>query len=164
MSNLVAAIQAINLPGLSIVYVDGAELTNAPVQPPHITNAVNVASYITWGEHSLLGGIYATNNVVRWQGNSGWYLIETYESFNGQPGAGQGNFFQWYSANAFGGTNYSNTPVGAVTQVDEPGLPNTNDAQIYFGLWIRNKNFAICAWCSRRTDLFQAVGDPFVAR
>jgi alpha-tubulin suppressor-like RCC1 family protein len=164
MSNAVVALQAIGHSDIAVTYRDGVENSNAPAQPAHITNAVNVAGYMTWGEHSLLGGLYATFPGVRWQGNSGWYLIETIESFNGQPGAGQGDFFQWFSAGAFGGTNYLNTPVGAVTHVDEPGLSSINDPQIYFGLWMSGKTFGICSWNSRRTDRFQAVGDPFVTR
>ena len=69
----------------------------------------------------------------------------------------------WFSANAFGGANYSNTPVGAVTYVDEPYGSRT-DAQLYFGLWEAGKNFGICAWNSRHTGSFQAVGDPFVSQ
>jgi hypothetical protein len=74
------------------------------------------------------------------------------------------NFVLWYSANAFGGTNYSNTPIGAVSHTDEPNASNVNDPGIYFGFWEIEKNFAICAWNSRRTPNFQAVGDPFVTR
>src|ERR1039457_6433252 len=40
---------------------------------------------------------------------SSWWIIETFESFNGKriPCA-QGTFIQWFSTNAFGGANYSN--------------------------------------------------------
>ena len=61
-------------------------------------------------------------------------------------------------------TSYTNTPVGAVTHVSEPGLPGVNDAAVYFGLWAGGKNFAISAWNSSRTDKFQAVGDPLVTK
>ena len=162
-SNYVTTLQAMNLSGIAITYVDGAELSNALVQPPHITNAVNVAGYISYGEHSLLKGDYPIYRQIQWQGNSGWYLIATVESFNGQPGSGMGDFFKWFSAGAFGGTNYSSTPVGAVTHVDEPGSFGY-DAATYFGLWSREKNFANCAWNSRITDKIQAVGDPFITK
>jgi hypothetical protein len=166
MSNALVAVQAMNISGIGFTYVDGNEdgslaLSN---QPPHITNAANVAGYMCWGQHSLLGGYYATDTNVVWQGDSGWYLIETVESWNGQPGIGVGDFYQWYSVGAFGGTDYSNTPVGAVTHVDEPGLPFINDPATYFGLWTAGKNFAICAWNSQRTWHFQAVGDPMLTR
>jgi len=38
------------------------------------------------------------------------------------------------------------------------------DSSRYFGLWMQNKNFALCPWNSRKTVEFQAVGDPFVKR
>ena len=81
-----------------------------------------------------------------------------------QSGSGQAFFLQWFSQHAFGGTNYENTPVGAVTHTDEPTLGGLNDASSYFGLWAAGKNFAICAWNSRKTQYFQAVGDPLVKK
>lgn len=95
-----------------------------------------------------------------------WWIIQTVKSFNGQPGARQGEFFQWFSAAAFGGSAYSNTPVGAVTHVDEPN-GGRNDPYFYFGLWEGQKCFAICAWNSQLTtpaDKLQVVGDPFVTK
>jgi len=50
-------------------------------------------------------------------------------------------------------------PIAAVTHVDEPGEPLLD-----FGLWAAGKNFAICAWNSKLTPEFQAVGDPLVKR
>ena len=87
-------------------------------------------------------------------------------SFDGDRGEhdGQGNFLQWFSATAFGGTNYSSTPVAAVSYVDDPSSSGVNDAARYFGLWHAGKAHGACAWYSRRTDAFQAVGDPFVKR
>jgi alpha-tubulin suppressor-like RCC1 family protein len=132
----------------------------------HITAATNVAGYLCWGEHSSLGEGYATNGTVQFSGNSGWFLMETIESYNGQRnGAGfQGCFLDWFASNAFGGTNYSNTPVGAPSNVDEPGLPGTNYGGIYFGLWANEKNAGICAWNARNTPSFQVVGDPLVRK
>jgi hypothetical protein len=137
---------------------------------PHITNAVNVAGYMSWGHHSSwdigLPWEYATNGAVKFTGNSRWYLIQTIESVNGfrdNSSSLQGFFLQWFSMTGFGGTNYSNTPIGAVTHVDEPG-GGLNDSAIYFGLWEHGIVFASCAWNSRRTPYFQAVGDPFVRR
>ena len=99
-----------------------------------------------------------------WVGNSGWWVIETLESYNGQPcGGGMSDFCMWFSSNAFGGADYSNTPIGAVTHVDEP-YSGYNDPYHYFGLWEAGKNFGICAWNSARSSRFQAVGDPFVAK
>jgi len=131
----------------------------------HIATGMNVAGYCSWGQHSSLGPSYATNGYVQWSGNSGWWIIETFESFNGQviQNAVQSNFIQWFSSNAFGGVNYANTPVGAVTSVEEPGLGVVN-AATYYGLWAAEKNFAISAWNARTVAVFQAVGDPFIAK
>ena len=88
-----------------------------------------------WRAHSTLGYTYATNGNVIWSGSSGWWIIETIESFNGlrrNSDSGQGFFLQWFSQNAFGGSNYSNTPVGAVSHVYEPGLDHVNDPSPYF--------------------------------
>jgi hypothetical protein len=115
--------------------------------------------------YSSLGGDYAVNGTNHWAGNSGWWVIETIESFNGQRcEPSQGTFIKWFSANAFGGSNFSNTPVGAVTHVEEPLLEGINDGQRYLGLWSQGKQFGISAWNSRNTQYFQAVGDPFVAK
>jgi hypothetical protein len=144
----------------------------------HITNGTNVAGHFCWGGHStFLGPDYAINtNKVRWNGNSGWYIIDTIESYNGRwYEATMGNFVEWYSSGAFGGVSYSNTPVGAVSNPDEPGLFGNNDTALYFGLWESGKDFAICAWASRLSQTkyissgqfpqaFQAVGDPFVMK
>jgi hypothetical protein len=151
-------------PTASVVYsnfVDWADNTNFV---GHITNGLNVAGYLSWGAHSSLLNEYAIYpRAISWQGNSGWWIIETMESFNGQPRGGQGDFNMWFDHRAFGGTNYQNTPVGAVTHVDEP-WGAWNDPQLYFGLWEAGRNFAVCAWNSRRTPYFQAVGDPFVRK
>jgi hypothetical protein len=126
---------------------------------------VNLAGYISWGAHSSLGLGYATNGFLKWTGNSSWWLIETVESWNGtRYTTDQGNFIKWFSINAFGGTNYSNTPIGAVTHTEEPGLGGVNNSANYFGLWASGKNFAICAWNSTNTIYFQAIGDPLVTR
>ena len=132
----------------------------------HITSGGNIAGYFSWGAHSSLGADYATNSSkLVWTNDSGWWIIQTMESFNGmRSGCGQGDFVQWFSSNAFGGTNYSNTPVGAVSHVEEPYLIGNENSAVYFGLWAAEKNFAICAWNARDTPFFQAVGDPFVMR
>lgn len=155
---------AIN-PAASVAYTNGNDFfTNLTI---HITAGTNVAGYLSWGTHSALGGLYPTDGKVKWHGNSSWWIIETVESWNGQRYEnGMGNFIQWFSSNAFGGTNYSNTPIGAVCHTDEPGLGGANNAYVYFSLWAGGKNFAITAWSSRstRTPHFQAVGDPLIKK
>jgi hypothetical protein len=152
----------------AIIYNDGLDILSNGISynAPQITNAANISAYMSWGQNGGLGPDYAINGTVKFQGNSSWYVIETVESDNGQvvQDTDQGNFIKWYSSNAFGGTNYSNTPIGAVSHVEEPGLPGVENSAIYFGLWAGGKNFAICAWNSRNTPYFQAVGDPFVTK
>jgi alpha-tubulin suppressor-like RCC1 family protein len=144
---------------------EGVEICVNWEPKPHLTTGTNVAGYISWGAHSSLGPTYPTNGLPSWSGHSGWWIIQTIESFNGVRGdPGQGTFLKWFSTDAFGGTDHSNTPVGAVTHVDEPQLPGVTDSSLYFWLWATRKNFAICAWSSRRTERFQAVGDPFVVK
>ncbi|GEM_PF-4848826 len=133
----------------------------------HIYNASNVKGYMTWGANGYLGPDYANNRSIKFSGNSGWYILQTIESWNGQrvftgcPDSCQGNFVDWFSSNAFGGTNYENTPVGAVTHVEEPGLSGVNLPQ-YFSLWERGYLFIEAAWASRATKAFMAIGDPLV--
>jgi hypothetical protein len=130
----------------------------------HIYNGTNLAGYFSWGFHSSLNRWYAIDGTVKWYGHGGWYLIQTIESSNGRQYADSGNFIYWYQSNAFGGTNYSNTPIGAVSNTDEPYLPGNNNPAIYFGLWAGGKNFGVCAWASRNTPYFQAIGDPLITR
>ena len=146
---------------------NGVPLSDVDYQPFTSTNRItlgtNMAGFCSWGVYNGGGGNYYLT--MQFKGNSGWYLIETIESFNGEYyTTGQGSYIKWYSTNAFGGTNYSSTPIGAVTHVDEPGAVDCENSQIYFGLWAAGKNFAICAWNARQTPFFQAVGDPFVRR
>lgn len=159
----------------AIIYNDGLDtittvITNRSTNyifynAPQIAAAMNVAGYICCGAYSALGGLYPTDGNIKWSGHSRWWIIETVESFNGTRGGyGQGNFIQWFSSNAFGGTNYSNTPIGAVSHTEEPELLGIENSPAYFGLWAAGKNFAICAWTSRNTPFFQAVVDPFVTR
>jgi hypothetical protein len=164
-----SGVLAVN-PAASIIYANAVDTGLSA----HITNGFNVVGYFSWGGHSTLGPYYAVSNYVTWSGNSSWYIIQTIESYNGHwydPFVG--NFMEWYSSGAFGGSNYSNTPVGAVSNTDEPELGGNNDPSIYFGLWESGKDFAICAWASRlsQTNIigvspqtFQAVGDPLVAK
>ena len=131
----------------------------------HATNGNNVAGYVSWGTHGVIAANQTVDGEISWTGNSGWYLMQTMESYNGQqiwlPGA-QGTFTYWFCSSAFGGTNYSNTPVGAVSTVEEPNISGKNDNSIYFGLWASGKNFGVCAWESSRYFYFQATGDPLL--
>jgi alpha-tubulin suppressor-like RCC1 family protein len=134
-----------------------------------ITNGTNVAGYFSYGTHNqYFTAGYPTNGQIIFSGASDWYLIQTDESFNGQrvPQYPQGNFLGWYASNAFGGSGYSSTPVGAVCHVEEPGGAD-NNPYLYFGLWAQGKAFACCAWNSfydYGSPELQVVGDPFVTK
>jgi hypothetical protein len=135
----------------------------------HITNGLNVAAYMSWGTHGYNGNTnsgYATNDTIQFSGQSTWYIMQTIESYNGQRnGAGfQGDFLEWFSSNAFGGINYTNTPIGALSNVEEPGVPDDNSPVAYFGLWASGKNLGICAWNAVNSPFFQAVGDPLTSK
>jgi len=130
----------------------------------HLTNGTNPAGYFCWGIHSALGGDYATNGAVQWSGQASWWIIATIESYNGRRNTSHGSFVKWLSPNAFGGTDYSNTPVGALSNVEEPYLPTTHYTATYFGLWAAGKSFAFCAWNARHSPYFQAIGDPLITK
>jgi hypothetical protein len=76
----------------------------------------------------------------------------------------------WFASNAFGGANYSNTPIGAVTTVEEPLPGGKVSPAVYYGYWAEGKSFAISAWVAQEQGnglpglYFQAVGDPFVKK
>ncbi len=148
-------------PGASVMYRNNTE---AP-----ILEASDVRGFITWGANAGFKNTYATDPTnlwyLRFSGNSGWYPIQTIESYNGQRNGGgwQGNFINWFSKNAFGSTNYENTPVGAVTYVEEPGYGGIN-SPAYFSCWEEGQLFIDCAWASFVTPFRMAVGDPWVRR
>jgi hypothetical protein len=107
------------------------------------------------------------NGVVSFFGDSSWHLIETIESFNGMRsgyGSGHSTCVDWFSQDAFGGSNYTNTPVGAVCHTSEPGLSGVSSGTVYFGYWERGKYFAICAWESGSPCALLIIGDPLVVR
>jgi len=123
----------------------------------------NVLGFFFWGVYSGRERTYAIDGNIRFSGNSNRYLIQTVESFNGRRNSFQGNFTDWFSSNAFGGTNYSNTPVGAVAHVEEPLIAAINSTY-YFRCWEEGQPFAECAWASKQTPYFMAVGDPLVTK
>jgi hypothetical protein len=146
--------------------VSAAAVTYAAALPNtnNVHSGTNVAGYASKGVHGLLPSTYAMDGTIKFYGASGWYLMQTGESFNGMRyDTDQGTFVTWFTNTAFGGTNFANTPAGVPSHTDEPGVPG-NKPEILFGLWAAGKNLAISTWGSRTTLYFQAVGDPFVKR
>ena len=133
------------------------------------TNATNVAGYYICGYDCNFDADFATDGAVQFFGNSGWYVMSTVDSFNGQRSTFQSGFLTWWATNSFGGTNYSNTPVGAIVHVDEPG-PGEENRYTYYGSWASEKSFAITAWYALYTSPggtflhCAVVGDPFVTK
>jgi alpha-tubulin suppressor-like RCC1 family protein len=132
-----------------------------------ILAGTNVSGYLSAGWDGGHPSYYAITNSasggVQFSGNSGWYIMTSADSFSGQRVTFQSSFLTWFASNAFGGTNYSNTPIGVTGTVNEPGVPTTNP-EIYYGYWASGKSFAITAWAAMGSLYSQAVGDPFTKR
>ena len=144
-----------------------------------VTKATNVAGYYTCSEDCVTTNCAtnAVNGVIQFYGQSTWYVISTTDSYNGLLTNGynsaQWRYVTWFCSNSFGSpNNYTNTPVGAVVHVQEPGgnpASSTENRSVYFGDWAAGWTFGISAWNSfldnyLPADRCAAVGDPFVSR
>lgn len=132
--------------------------------------ATNVEGYFTGGWDGGGDSNMFVDGRVSFSGNSGWFIMTTVDSYDGQRVTFQAGYLTWFATNSFGGTNYSNTPVGAVTTVEEPSLSGKVGPDAYYGGWASGKSFAISAWAGQAEGngipglYFQAVGDPFVRK
>lgn len=120
----------------------------------------NIAGFISWGANGGRGGSYANDGSIKW-GTGNWYIMTTIESYNGQRSVWQGNYIDWFSSGAFGGTGWENCPVGAVGTTEEP-LVNGTEYYYYFTFWNSGLSFIDCAWANRSVPYFIALGDPLV--
>jgi alpha-tubulin suppressor-like RCC1 family protein len=145
------------------------------VEPSYITNATNLVGYYCSGYDFYHSPGMVTNGEVRFYGNSGWYIMASTDSFNGQRpppfhNPNQPTFIAWFSSNAFWGTNYSNTPIGAVTHVDEPTTGGVENGYYYYGDWALGRSFGITAWdalvknANHDFGECAVVGDPFTTK
>lgn len=147
----------------AITAVDGID-----VYTNHIMQATNVAGYCSYGGHSTLTRAFVTNRVVRFYGQSSWFAMTTIESYAGRRyDPDYSTYVDWYSVNAFGGTNYEHTPVAAAANTDECSC--TPDAKSLLDYWASGKNAAICCWQAGEIAHFQGattlvVGDPLVKK
>jgi alpha-tubulin suppressor-like RCC1 family protein len=152
-----------------VTNVTSSALVFGSIWPIYIIAGTNCAGYYSFGVDGGHSAGMATNTEVEFFG-SNWYIMASVDSFNGQRNGGgfQSGFLTWFATNAFGGTNYSNTPIGTVTHVNEPG-PAWENTYNYYGNWAAGRSFAITAW-SALVGLhgpciqFQAIGDPFVRK
>jgi alpha-tubulin suppressor-like RCC1 family protein len=158
-----------------VTNVDPSASVIGSTYPTFITAGTNVAGYYSGGyDNDGSDTNMFVDGLVRFWGNSGWYIMGTTDSFSGQRDDGgvpsdfvQAGFLKWFARASFSGTNYSNTPVGGVTYVEEPSSSTVNCA-VYYGAWAAGRSFAIAGWAGQASSLsppaikFQAVGDPFV--
>ena len=128
--------------------VIGTSGTNSYGEEISTSHATNVAAYYTGGWDAATGG-HGTNDgycfvdgSVQFFSNSDWYIMSTIQSFDGQRVTFQANYLTCFATNAFGGTNYSNTPIGAVTTVNEPTIGGKVSASTYYGGWAAGKGEA----------------------
>lgn len=146
----------------SVTAVDSGRLTYTRTAP-NAKRDRDVLGYETWGVHGGMPGTYPYDGTISFGGNSNWWLVKTIESYNGIIASGQGNFEGFFNPRCAGGFNYSRTPVGMACHTDEPRLNGIEGPQ-YLVNWEKGLLFSECAWSSRNTPFFMAVGDPLVAR
>jgi hypothetical protein len=147
-----------NVPLARRLYIFGIAGTNA-----HLTGGADVTGYESWGVNGSMSSTYPNNRSLFFTGKSNWYLVKTFESYNGIVGSDHGNFEQWFSPTTGGGWQYSRTPVGMACHTDEPSIGGV-EGSMYMCNWEAGLLFSECAWSSRKTKYFMAVGDPLVRR
>jgi hypothetical protein len=140
------------------LYIFGIAGVNA-----HLTGGADVTGYECWGANGGMSPDYPTDRSIFFTGKSNWYLIKTIESYNGILGSSHGTFEKWFSPTTAGGWQYSRTPVGMACHTDEPSLGGV-EGSMYMCNWEAGLLFSECAWSSRKTKYFMAVGDPLVKR
>ena len=175
-SNAITGLIMAGVPFQNIAYADGdsedpgtSNLCRfCPEIPEHCWGCANVAGYVSWGIWGFNAGDWSS--IMHFTNASAWYIMTSNESWNGQWGNvlgqtrdNQYTFHRWFGPNAFRGTNYENTPVGALTAVVEP-LACYVEYGTYFRLWASGKPFALCAWNTPIATAVQATGDPLVKR
>ena len=154
---------------ISNASVATGRITYTAYPTANISSGTNVTGYETFGANGSLPATYATDGTVVFSGQSNWYLIKTIESYNGQltadggGGGSQGNFERFFSSGAFGGTSYSNTPIGMAGHTDEPSATGV-EAESYLVNWENGYLAVECAWGSRCSVYFVFYGDPLIKR
>lgn len=167
-----SALLALGISPGNVLYADNWDTNSQQYNlcrfcPDYCGGCSNVAGYVTWGRHGWSYGDWAhTNNLGI---GSAWFIITAIESWNGQWGNDLGetrdlqySFHRWFDSVAFCGTNYSNTPIGSLTNPYEPGFACFVNYGQYLSLWATGKTFAIAAWNALVGYDVQVTGDPFV--
>ena len=76
-----------NVPLARRLYIFGIAGTNA-----HLTGGADVTGYESWGVNGGMSSTYPNDRSLFFTGNSNWYLVKTFESYNGILASGHGNF------------------------------------------------------------------------
>jgi len=108
-------------------------------------------------EYPQLSGLTITGNTGGWFG----FSVESYSMVYGHSSHGDPTDF--FAEDAFGGTAYSNTPLGWSGHTAEPylsGVPNYCYARSLAAGW----TFAEAAWAGQSTSKILAVGYPYLER
>lgn len=145
------------------VFPDSIFATQNP-QTNQISRGTNVNGYYSYGIHSLSLPIgFATNGFLQFSGQSSWHVMTCHESFSGHLfDAEHSSYGHWFSKNAFGGTNYENTPAGAIGNCNECGCAPGTDVLIY---WANGRMWSVAAWLSFGLQSGPiAIGDPFIVQ
>lgn len=113
--------------------------------------ANNPAAYVSWGYHSGTGQLrtgtvtdWANNGDLIFTGNAGWWIGAANESYSGIYGDFMADPMSVFSETAFGGTNYSNTPVCWAGHTSEPGQLQVGPQ--YFERWAQGWSCLEAAW------------------
>jgi hypothetical protein len=177
VSNAFNALVQSSIPSQNIRYVDGdwgganpANLCRqCPETPERCIGCNGIAAYVSWGIWGFEHGDWT--QTMSFLDGCNWYIMSAVESWNGQWGNAQGltrdwqyTFHRWLESNAFRGTNYRSTPVGALSHTAEPGQVCSIAFDTCFRLWSQGKPFALCVWNAAALSVVQATGDPLVRR
>ena len=130
-----------------------------------ITSVTNPTAYGTWGsDGGQLLPTFPIDGSVKFSGKAGWWLGMSVESFDGVYGGNQtmsqSDPTEWFASNAFGGTNYSNTPICFVGNTQEPLISGCVWAP-YFGDWSKGWSTSEAAWAGE-TATTVSQGNTFL--
>lgn len=128
----------------------------------------DVLGYFGFGQHAGMGRNWSGN--LSFRGRSGWYIMSSGESFNGllfpagsDTGRYQEHFPRWFRQDAFGGSGYANTPIGASVTVSEPGIGGLVESE-FFTCWEQGELLIDCGWAGKGSSATMLVGDPYVTK
>ena len=139
----------------------------APLAAEYVSAAVgSVTAYSSQGIHTPTPPFIAAGpswpiNAVAFPGttNNGWWVGTSIESFDGDYNdQSQGNPVTVFAPTAFGGANYSNTPVAWAGTSQEPGGGGVEGAG-YMGAWAHGLSSLEAAWAGHANPSFIAVTD-----